>query len=148
MGRCANLRDLAVPDNVSLDKFEFYNGKNDLERVQEWVEKYNGINGRFRFFQAYMPLSPLGQTTGKPLISMKASGLIDVESAAKPSKHLILQKDFNLLSGAKGVKLFRYQENPKHLHTACEVLKSKFYNGVVSHDPAHELLISCDRWIL
>ena len=107
--------DLAVPDNVNLDELNFRNEKNDLQRVQDWVEKYDGMNGRFRFFQAYMPLSPLYQCVGKPLLSMKASGSMDVERAAKPFKHLILQKDRNSLSDAKGVKLFRSQQNLKHL---------------------------------
>ena len=40
-------------------------------------------------FQAYMPFSPLYQTIGKPMFSMKASWLMDVKIAAKPFKHLI-----------------------------------------------------------
>ena len=64
---------------------------------------------------------------------------MDVERAAKPFKHLILRKDHNLLSDAKGVKLFRCQQNLKHLQVAHKVLKSKVYDGVVSRDPAHDI---------
>ena len=102
---------MVVPDNVNLDELDFRNGKFDLERVQEWVEKYDGINGRFRFFQVYMPLSLPYQTVGKSLLAMKASGSMDVERAAKLFRHLILQKDRNSLSNAEGVKLSRIQQN-------------------------------------
>jgi hypothetical protein len=130
---------LSVPDNVDLDELDFRNENFDLQRVQDWVEKYDGMNGRFHFFQAYMPLSPLYQCVGKPLLSMKASGSMYIERAAKPFKHLILRKDRNSLSDAKGVKLFRSQQNLKHLQAARQVLKSKVYDGVVSRDPLEVL---------
>ena len=79
MGCCANLLDLAVPNNVNLEELEFHNRKIDLERIQKWVEKYNKINGLSRFLQSYMPLSRLYQTSDKPLLSIKASGLMAVE---------------------------------------------------------------------
>ena len=79
MGCCANLLDLAVLNNVNLEELEFHNRKIDLERIQKWVEKYNKINGLSRFLQAYMPLSRLYQTSDKPLLSIKASGLMAVE---------------------------------------------------------------------
>ena len=83
------LGQLAVPDNVGLQELAFYNGVFDLERVQEWVEKYNGISGCFRFFRAYMPLSSLFQTVDLPLLYMKASGLMDGERDTKHFKHFI-----------------------------------------------------------
>ena len=109
------------------------------------MEKYDGMNGRFRFFQAYMPLSPLYQCVGKPLLSMKASGSMDVERATKPFKHLILQKHRNSLPDAKGVKLFRSQQNLKHLQAARQVLKSKVYDGVVSRDSLEVLTVFRDQ---
>ena len=89
MGCWANLWDLLVPDNFFLEELDFCNGKIDPEGVQEQVEKYDGINGHFRFFQAYMPISLLYQTCGKPLLSMKASGLMDGERDTKHFKHFI-----------------------------------------------------------
>ena len=126
-------------DDVTCCHIAWRNRNFDLNKVQDWVEKYDGINGRFRFFQAYMPLSPLYQAVGKPLLSMKTSGSMDVERAAKPFKHLILKKNRNRLGDAKGIKLLRCHQNLTHLYNARQLIKGKVYDGVVSRDPAHAI---------
>ena len=99
----------------------------------EWVEKYENIDGRFRFFEAYARFSPLYQQVGKRLLSMKSVGSMDVERMAKPFKHSILTKDRNALSNEKGIVLFRAGQNLKHLHHANKAIKGKVYGGVNSH---------------
>ena len=83
---------------MSLEDLESRNSSFDLNKIQAWVEKYDGVNGRFRFFQAYMPLSPFVRQIAKPLLSMKTCGSMDTERAAKPVKDLILSKKRNRLS--------------------------------------------------
>jgi hypothetical protein len=71
--------------------------------VVGWVEKYENIDGRFCFFEAYACFSPLYQQDGKRLLSMKSIGSMDVDCMAKPFKHSILTKDRNALSNERGV---------------------------------------------
>ncbi len=99
----------------------------------EWVEKYENIDGRFRFFEAYACFSPLYQQVGKRLILMKSVGSMDVERMAKPFKHSILTKDRNALSNEKEIVLFRAGQNLKHLHHIRKAIKGKVYGGVNSH---------------
>ncbi len=99
------------------------------------MEKYENIDGRFCFFEAYACFSPLYQQVGKRLLSMKNIGSMDVECMAKPFKHCLrLTKDKIALSIEKGVVLFRAGQNLKHLHHACKVIKGKVYGGVISSD--------------
>ncbi len=104
-----------------------------LDCVVEWVEKYESIDGRFCFFEAYAHFSPNYQQVWKRLLSMKSAGSMDVERVAKPFKHSILTKDRNALSNEKGIVLFRAGQNLKHLHHACEVIRGKVYGGVSIH---------------
>lgn len=60
--------------------------------------------------------SQLYQKIGKPLLSMKRDGLMDVERTAKPFNHSMLTKDRNSLK--KGIVLFRAGQILKHLHNA------------------------------
>jgi hypothetical protein len=94
-----------------------------IDRVLEWVEKYENIDGRFCFFEVYACLSPLYQQVGKHLLSMKSIGSMDVERTAKPFKHCMLSKDRNKLSDEKGIVMFRAGQNLKHLHHAWESIK-------------------------
>ncbi len=105
-----------------------------LDRVVEWVEKHENIDGRFRFFEAYACFSFLYQQVGKQLLSMKSIGSMDVECMAKPFKHCILTKDRNALSDEKEIVLLRAGQNLKHLHHSREVIKGKVYGGVVNSD--------------
>ena len=109
-----------------------------IDRVLEWVEKYENIDGRFRFFEVYARFSPLYQQIGKCLLSMKTVGSMDVERTAKPFKHCMLSKDRNRLSDERGVVMFRAGQNLKHLHHARESIKGKVYAGVLGTDSTHD----------
>ena len=113
-----------------------------IDRVLEWVEKYENIDGRFRFFEVYARFSPLYQQIGKRLLSMKTVGSMDVERTAKPFKHCMLSKDRNRLSDERGVVMFRAGQNLKHLHHARESIKGKVYAGVLGVDGATAALVS------
>ena len=104
-----------------------------FDDVCQWIEDYDGIEGRLRFFQAYMPLLPLWQRVGRPLMSMRTAGLMDVERVAKPIKHMILTKQRNSLEDDRGVVLFRAQQNLKHLMNARLALKGKVHENLLRH---------------
>ncbi len=109
-----------------------------IDRVLEWVEKYENIDARFCFFEVYARFSPLYKQVGKHLLSMKSIGSIDVERTAKPFKHCMLSKDRNRLSDEKGIVMFRAGQNLKHLHHARESIKGKVYAGVLGMDYTHD----------
>ena len=106
-GRWSNLWDDPLPQPISLELMEINHSKICFADVRQWIENYDGIEGRLRFFQAYMPLSPLWQRVGRPLMSMRTAGLMDVERVVKPIKHMILTKQRNRLGDDNGVVLFR-----------------------------------------
>ena len=106
-----------------------------IDRVLEWVEKYENIDGRFCFFEIYACFSPLYQQIGKRLLSMKSVGSMDVEHTAKPFKHCILTKDRNRLSDAKGVVMFRAGQNLKHLHHAHTAIKKRCTKELLAQTP-------------
>jgi len=62
---------------------------------------------------------------GKPLLSLKTAGSMDVERAAKHLKTGILTKERNSLSDEKAVVLFRAALNLKQLMLARQTLKNK-----------------------
>jgi hypothetical protein len=106
--------------------------------VEEWVEKYENIDGRVRFFEVYACFSSLYQKVGKCLLSMKGVGSINVECTAKPFKHCILTKDRNKLGEEKGTVIFRAGQNLKHLHHAHITIKGKAYAGVNGTGEAYD----------
>ena len=119
-----------IPEDGTPEENENRNRKFTLAHVLEWVEKYENIDGRFRFFEAYARFSSLYQLVGKRLLSMKSVGSMDVERTAKPFKHSILTKERNKLTDESGVVLFRAGQNLKHLHHARIAIKGKAYAGV------------------
>ena len=72
-----------------------------------------------------MPHSALYIRVGKPLLSLKPAGSMDVERAAKHLTTGILMKERNSLSAEKAVVLFRAALNLKQLMLARQTLKNK-----------------------
>jgi hypothetical protein len=122
-GYWSGLWNQPIPENVTPKENENRKRKLTLDRVVEWVEKYENIDGCFRFFEAYACFSPLYQQVRKRLLSMKSIVSMDVECMAKLFKHCILTKDKHSPSNEKGIVLFRAGQNLKHLHHAREVIK-------------------------
>jgi hypothetical protein len=54
-----------------------------FDDVQTWIESSDGIQGRFRFFEAFGRESKFNQLVAKPLMSMRTVGSIDVERRIK-----------------------------------------------------------------
>ena len=121
-----------IPENGTPEENENRNKKFTFAHVLEWVEKYENIDGRFRFFEAYARFSSLYQLVGKRLLSMKSVGSMDVERTAKPFKHSILTKERNSLKDERGIVLFRAGQNLKHLHHARIAIKGKAYAGLLN----------------
>ncbi len=119
-----------IPEDGTPEENENRNRLFTLGHVLEWVEKYEHIDGRFRFFEAYARFSSLYQPVGKRLLSMKSVGSMDVEHTAKPFKHCILTKNRNTLNDESGIVLFRAGQNLKNLHHARIAIKGKAYAGV------------------
>ena len=132
-GNWSGLWNWPIPESGTPEENENRKRNFTLDCVVEWVEKYENIDGQFRFFEAYARFSPLYQQVGKRLLSMKSVGSMNVEHMAKPFKHSILTKDRNALSNEKGIVLFRAGQNLKHLHHARKAIKGKVYGGVNSH---------------
>ena len=100
-----------------------------IAQVYEWAEVNHDLEGRFRFWQVYMPHSKFYQRVARPLLSMRTTGSIDVERVAKPFKHHLLRKERNRLSDEKGVVLFRASQNLRHLMKAKQELKGKLHDA-------------------
>jgi hypothetical protein len=77
-----------------------------LKHVAAWVERWKRHLGRLRFF-ADLPPTPYFICVAKPLLSMKTTGSISVERAAKPLKNKIADKTRNRNSKDKRTVLLR-----------------------------------------
>ena len=65
--------------------------------MEKWVEDYGRHNGRLKFFAGFNP-TPFVTTVANPLLSMKTTGSISVERAAKPLKNKLATKERNIMS--------------------------------------------------
>ncbi len=101
-----------------------------VAQVKEWVEKHNGVEGRFLFFETFAANSEFYLKVAKPLLSMRTVGSIDVERRIKPIKHSILTKKRNRLLDPKGVALYRASENLKHIMKAKKMLGKKITDSL------------------
>ena len=99
-----------------------------LKEVKAWVDKYDGIAGALRWFEAYASNNAFYQKIAKPLLSIRTTGPIDVERAIKPIKGCVLTKQRNKIADGKAVVLFRLSENLKQLHN----FKVEFKKGSLS----------------
>ena len=73
-----------------------------LQDVIAWVERFGNANGRLRFFSGHEYESTIyHRCVARPLLSLKTTGSISVERAAKPLKNGVASKDRNRLSHDK-----------------------------------------------
>jgi hypothetical protein len=64
-GYWSGLWNWPIPENGTPEENKYRKRKFTLDRVVEWVEKYENIDGCFCFFEAYACFSPLYQQVGK-----------------------------------------------------------------------------------
>ena len=84
--------------------------------IGAYLEKTGAHNGRLRFFEAHYPASPFYQHVAKRLLSMRTTGSISVERAAKPMKNYIMTKTRNKLKKEKGNVCLRAGLNMRLLY--------------------------------
>ena len=92
-----------------------------FDDVQMWIESNDGIQGCFHFFESFGREYKFYQRVGKPLLSMRTVGSIDVERRIKPMKNDILSKTCNRLSDSKATVLYGTSENLNHLMKAKKI---------------------------
>jgi hypothetical protein len=77
-----------------------------LDMVEKWVNDHDRHDGRLGFFSGFHP-TPLFTKVAKPLLSMKTTGSISVERAAKPLKNKVATSERNRLGTDKRSVLLR-----------------------------------------
>lgn len=96
----------AAPALVSYDEQVVEEKKLTLEVVDTWVMEHGGHNGRIGFFSGFYPTN-MSQKIATPLLSMKTTGSISVERAAKPLKNKVATNERNRLGTDKRSLLLR-----------------------------------------
>lgn len=115
-------------------KYQAY-GKPDFEEVtplsftsiQSWVNEFGGANGRLNFFTNGLEKTMFFQRIALPLLSMKTTGSITVERAAKPLKNGVLEAQRNRLSVHKQILCLRAGLNLKMKADMEQQAKSLFH---------------------
>ena len=126
-----NIFTSPLPNEVVASQLEKNNKSFSVEDVRRWVEKHDGVHGRFRFYSLYAASSEFYQLVAKPLVSMRTVGSINVERRAKPIKHTIMTKKRNRLRDPKGVALYRASENLNHIMAAKKALGKKINDSLL-----------------
>ncbi len=67
-GYWSGLWNWPIPESGTPEENENRKSNFTLDCMVEWVEKYENVDGRFRFFEAYAHFSPLYQQVGKCLL--------------------------------------------------------------------------------
>ena len=81
-----------LPRAVSNEQLKVNNTNFTIEEVKDWVERHGSVNGRFLFFETFVPNNEFYQKVAKPLLSMRTVGSMDVQRIIKPIKQDILTK--------------------------------------------------------
>jgi hypothetical protein len=96
-----------------------------MEHVADWVYKWERHLGRLRFF-ADLPPTPYFICLTKPLLSMRTTGSISVERAAKPLKNKVADKSRNRNSKDKLTVLLRVGLNLRLKRESLQSVKAVF----------------------
>jgi hypothetical protein len=94
------------PPVVSYEAAETSEKELTLVKVADWVEKWGRRIGRLRFFVDLNPTCYF-ELVAKSLLSIKSTGSISVERAAKPMKTRVATKGRSRLSTDKRTILLR-----------------------------------------
>ena len=119
----------ALPVPVSDIEYRSNLSKLTLREVEEWINKYRGLQGRFELLETFARRSELYNRVIKPLLSIETSGSIEVERRVKPMKNEILTKQRNRLSDEKAAILLRASQNLRYLAEAKSAMKQAIANS-------------------
>ena len=86
-----------------------------IEDVSKWVKRTGGHMGRLAWFSTWKADSILYQKIGKPLMSLRSTGSMTVERAAKPMKNSVYTKFRRRLSPGRSSMLLRVGLNLRFL---------------------------------
>ena len=89
----------------------------------DWVDKWKRHPGHLRFFDD-LPPTPYFICVAKPLLSMKTTGSISVERAAKPLKNKVAEKSRNRNSKDKRTVLLRVGLNLRLKRESLQAMKA------------------------
>ena len=102
----------SLEEKKALQKEIFFN------HIGEWLRETGRHDGRLCFFEAYATASKFYMHVAKRLLSMRTTGSISVERAAKPMKNNVMIKTRNKLQKEKGLVLLSAGLNIRILKTA------------------------------
>ena len=92
--------------------------------IHSWLDNTGGHPARLRWWICWRASSPLFRHIVEPLLSMRCSGSMDVERAAKPLKNKIMTKQRNRMGRGTAEVLARAGMNMRVLHAAKMNMKS------------------------
>jgi hypothetical protein len=78
-----------------------------FDHIGKWLRETGNHNSRIRFFEAYAKSSSFYKHIAKRLLSMRTTGSISVERAAKPMKNNVMIKTRGRLMKEKGLVMLR-----------------------------------------
>ena len=93
-----------------------------FEDVGKYLDETGYHNGRLVFFEAWAPASDFYTHVAKRLLSMRTTGSISVERAAKPMKNNVMIKTRNTLKKDKGLVLLRAGLNMRVLYRVKKIV--------------------------
>ena len=117
----------APPSPLGTSATKLFNRGQSLtvKDVVEWSERTGGYSGRLSWYETWAPTSPLYTKVAKVLLSVRATGSIDLERMVKPLKHYIQTKERNRLQNGKAELLLEASLNLKYLEDAKLKLKMR-----------------------
>lgn len=102
--------------------------------IHDWLEKTGGHNARLCWWNCWRSASPLFRYIAEPLLSMRASGSMDVERAAKPLKNYIMGKKRPRVERGTAELLARAGLNMRLLHAAKMRMKGQAAEVYIESD--------------
>ena len=93
-----------------------------FEDVGKYLDETGYHNGRLVFFEAWALASDFYTHVAKRLLSMRSTGSISVERAAKPMKNNVMIKTRNTLKKDKGLVLLRAGLNMRVLYRVKKIV--------------------------
>ena len=137
LGTWGPMFDDPLPNAVNDEQLLANNNALSIDVVTAWIERNEGIEGRFTWFETLARGTDFYQKVAKPLLSIGTVGSMDVERRAKTVKEDIMSKKRNRLSDDQAITLYGMSENLRHLYKARKDLVDKMHNSAVGYLDHH-----------